>query len=61
MNAIELNNAVEAKQIMAKIDNFNVEQAFSSDTDSKTALESGAGHFLGDDKINKDNKYMELI
>ena len=61
MNAMELNNAVEAKQIMAKIDNFNVEQAFSSDTDSKVALESGAGHFMGDQKINKDNKYIELI
>ena len=61
MNAIELNNAVEAKQIMAKIDNFNIDQAFGDDTDSKMALSSGDGHFMGNEKINKDNKYIELI
>lgn len=61
MNAIELNNAVEARQIMAKIDGFNVETAFASDTDSKVALSSSNGQFLGDLKVVAENKYMDLI
>ena len=61
MNAIELNNAVEAREIMAKIDNFNVEKAFGSDTDAKVALTSDSGHFMGNTKVQADNKYMDLI
>lgn len=61
MNAIELSNAADAKQIMAKIDSFNVEQAFGSDSDSKVALASGDGHFMGDTKVTVLNKYQELI
>ena len=61
MNAIELNNAVQAKEIMTKIDNFNVEAAFTTNTDSKAALTSGNGQYFGDLKVTKDNKYMDLM
>ena len=61
MNAIDLNNAVEAREIMAKIDNFNVEKAFGDDVDSKAALASSSGHFMSDVKVSKEDKYADLI
>lgn len=60
MNAIELNNSAEARQIMTKIDSFNVEAAFSN-PNSKAALQSNNGQYLADVKVNTDNKYMDLI